>query len=351
MVETGVRYYSVHSELFVMANGTQPSTVCFNNSVSLLDQGQQGRRATAIIPNSAHRHPVFVTPVPTSVPQLQQHTAKVLLKVVSKVGKSHKMFTLRNLNPTVALSCDQLKNTIRAQLKKEIIVGDFDVGYVNGSNMVSVRTQADVAEVWSEVLAGKKVVLWCDGLKDGSKDNTTRGKKNPRTVDENTSDEETHQMSKSKKKKTSQENREERVQCTIEDLKEKHGSDFTPMQVRIWSEMISGGLHSSLDEPPISSMFLRAGKGNNSTKKKEDKNCLSEAFTQAAVAISSALSPRGPVNLGSGASPAKIIESRSKCYKQLHDLSSLKESGVLTDNEYFDEKEAVLGVLRKLKGE
>ena len=103
-----------------------------------------------------------------------------------------------------------------------------------------------------------------------------------------------------------------------------------------------------LKNPPTSSMFTRAGKGCPS-KKKEDKNSLSEAVTQAAVAISSALSPRsGSVSVSSGASPAKVIEARSKCYKQLHDLSSLKESGVLTDDEYIYEKDAVLGILRKL---
>lgn len=75
-------------------------------------------------------------------------------------------------------------------------------------------------------------------------------------------------------------------------------------------------------------MFVKAGKGNNSKKKDE----WSEAFTQAAVAISSALSPRSvTANAPSGTSPAKLIEARSKCYKQLNDLCSLKESGVLNE--------------------
>lgn len=112
--------------------------------------------------------------------------------------------------------------------------------------------------------------------------------------------------------------------------------------------MITGGMHTSVDEPPTSSMFVAAGKGNNSGKKKEEKNGMAQAFTQAAVALSSALSPRPRGN--TGASPAKLIESRSKCYKQLHDLLSLKDSGVLTEEEYLNEKDAVLGLLRKIKG-
>ena len=84
---------------------------------------------------------------------------------------------------------------------------------------------------------------------------------------ENDSDEDTNQTAKKpteavKKKRRVQEEREECVHNTIEKLKEKH-ANFTPMQIRIWSEMVAGDLHSSLDEPPKSSMFARAGSGNS----------------------------------------------------------------------------------------
>ena len=42
-------------------------------------------------------------------------------------------------------------------------------------------------------------------------------------------------------------------------LKAKHGSLFSPMQLRIWSEMVVGEIYSSLDEPPSTSMFAKAG--------------------------------------------------------------------------------------------
>ena len=47
----------------------------------------------------------------------------------------------------------------------------------------------------------------------------------------------------------------------IDALKEKHGSNFTPMQYRVWSEMVVGGVHSSTDDALTSSMFVRAGGG------------------------------------------------------------------------------------------
>ena len=48
------------------------------------------------------------------------------------------------------------------------------------------------------------------------------------------SDEDIKQIAKQpvgKKKKTIQEEREERVQTTIEKLKERHGATYTPMQI------------------------------------------------------------------------------------------------------------------------
>ena len=99
-------------------------------------------------------------------------------------------------------------------------------------------------------------------------------------------------------------------------------------------------------------MFAKAGKGP--TKKKEQSS-MSEALTQAALAISTAFSPRAPLPSSSsiqplGTSPAKEIESRSKCYKQLNELNQLRSSGIITEDEYFEEKESVMCVLRKLKG-
>ena len=47
------------------------------------------------------------------------------------------------------------------------------------------------------------------------------------------------------------------------------------------------------------------------------------------------------------ASPAKLIDNRSKCYKQLGDLSDPRNSGVLTDEEYLRKKEAIVITLKK----
>ena len=50
------------------------------------------------------------------------------------------------------------------------------------------------------------------------------------------------------------EEKEDKVHDTIKELKKKHVS---PMQLRIWSEMVVSELHSSLDKPPNTSMFVK----------------------------------------------------------------------------------------------
>ena len=52
---------------------------------------------------------------------------------------------------------------------------------------------------------------------------------------------------------------------------------------------------------------------------------------------------------GSGVgSPANLIESRSKLYKLLSELQTLRSSGVLTEEEYKAEKDVIMELLKQL---
>lgn len=53
--------------------------------------------------------------------------------------------------------------------------------------------------------------------------------------------------------------------------------------------------------------------------------------------------------VASGASPAKVLENRSKLYKQLGELQNLQSMGVLNDDEYQTEKKPIMGLLHQLK--
>lgn len=243
-----------------VAKKSQSSAICINQaygSVSVVGQGVQTcpPTARAVVPratNPSQPRSVLVTPlsgytVASSVTP-NQSIDKVLLKAESKVGKagSHKMFTLRNIN-TGIVSRDDVKRAIKSQLQGDIVAGEFDVGIVSGGNVISIRSEADVKEFWADIRMGRKAVLWCDGLKEKPTESTTSVKCKKRKgtsgveVDVNESDEDTSQTVKRpavKKRKTAQEEREERVQNTIEELKEKHGASFTPMQVQIWAKWL-----------------------------------------------------------------------------------------------------------------
>ena len=111
--------------------------------------------------------------------------------------------------------------------------------------------------------------------------------------------------------------------------------------------MFVGGIYTSLDEPPNTSMFVRAGGG---PKNKRRSNTISGAITEISTALSS-LAPKSPHPAQPTqhvCSPVKSIEGRSKCYKQLGELSNLKHSGVLSEQEYDIEKQAIMSVLKKL---
>ena len=265
---------------------------------------------------------------------------KILLKAVFKKGKKDpKTFTLRDIDRATVLSgCEALKILIRKNLKDDITSGDFDVGYIQGSSVVRVRSAEDLVELWS-CLSEKTTTLWCDGL-------CTKRKH---------SDDEDDDYPPRKVHSKRNDTDSKRVQDTVEELKVKHGSQFTQMQFRIWAELIVGGMHSSIDNPPENnSMFLRAGGGEMSKRKTQDSP-VAQALTNVASAITSAISSKLPQEqtntrvIAQGVSPAKIIDNRSKLYKQLSELKNLMTAGILSEDEYLSEKETIMDLLKQLK--
>ena len=210
------------------------------------------------------------------------------------------------------------------------------MGYIDGSAAVTMRTTEDVIEVWINILKGQKVNLWCDGLKSK---NPSSGKG---TLFEQSNEDEALQENERshKKRKVEDKEHQSKVDEVFQALKKKHGEAYTQMQFRIWSEMNVGGLRSSLEDPPNTSMFFRAG-GSSQSGTKGTADDLTKAVTQ----IASALKPNVTF---SSTSPAKVIENRSKCYKQLSELQNLKESGLLSDTEYYGEREAIMSFLKSL---
>ena len=85
---------------------------------------------------------------------------KVLLKAVLKSGKGSKLFTAEEL-----VSWDETKHAILDQLQDNV-VNDFHIGLIVEGNVITIHSTSDLKEFWSDVESGKKVMLFCKGLKD-----------------------------------------------------------------------------------------------------------------------------------------------------------------------------------------
>jgi hypothetical protein len=122
----------------------------------------------------------------------------------------------------------------------------------------------------------------------------------------------------------------------IDELKDKHVNNFSPMQYRIWGELIVGGQHVSMDEAPEKTVRLLELAEELKPSPKMPcsvQSPVAQALTEAATVLSSALAPTGRAQ-GSKSSPVKLIENRLNLYKQLSELQALRGAGVLTQEEY-----------------
>uniref|UniRef100_A0A1X7UJH2 SHOCT domain-containing protein n=1 Tax=Amphimedon queenslandica TaxID=400682 RepID=A0A1X7UJH2_AMPQE len=246
-----------------------------------------------------------------AAPTLQSPLAllKLLLKAVSKTTKKSKVFTLRDVKVNNVTSVEILKQIIKNQLTHDI-TSDFDVGYIQGTNIISIRGEKYLNDIWGGVQKqGAAALLWCDGLKVKSE----KWKKS--NVDTSFSDDD---VVVKPKKISDYAMKQKAVMKTFNELQDKHGGTDTQVQYRIWSEIINGGMYSSLFNPPNTSTFQRA-----------------RGFDRKGSASASV-------------SPSKSIDVRSKCYKQLSELSTLTKNGILTVEEFEKEKKAIMLTLNDL---
>ena len=335
----GKRVFEVRKDVPQMSQrnfhlGSQSANNCSGVSVTVNSGHPAG-----YIPGSAVTVRPVLTQASTATPR-QQAIAKVLLKAVNRKKKTAgaKMFTLRNVNTSIINTCSQMKALIRDQLHNDITEGNFDIGYLQSNTVISIRSKEDLAEIWANIKKGINITLWCDGLRVTTV-TTSRQKRRYQTNSDSDVDSGDEDNPPSKKK-----TKEDRVQKIVDDLKKQHGEKYTTMQYRIWAETVNGGMHKSTTEPPSSSMFNRAGGASTSGNKKSN-DAVSEAVSQ----ITSALTPRlASLPPSKSNSPAKIIDNRSKCYRQLGELKSLFESGLLSEAEYTAEREAIMSTLQKL---
>ncbi len=115
------------------------------------------------------------------------------------------------------------------------------------------------------------------------------------------------------------------VEEIVDELREKHGSDYTQEQYNVWAHMIQMRKHQSRECAPDKPFF------RTSTKKK------------ARVDVSDIPGPSTAV----GISPGKRIGLRTECMSQLDKLNSLFEKGIITDEQFQEMREGILSDIKK----
>ena len=109
-----------------------------------------------------------------------------------------------------------MKVLIRKQVDEEVVNDEFDVGYLQGSNVITMRNKEDIMELWSTLLKGSNTVICCDRLL--VQQSTSR--KRP-SLDTDSDDEDRPKMKKKKDEK------ESAVKKYIEDLNANHKQKYT----------------------------------------------------------------------------------------------------------------------------
>ena len=135
----------------------------------------------------------------------------------------------------------------------------------------------------------------------------------------------------------------------MHELQEIHeDDDYDIPRLRLWSRMISTGIHSDYHNPPNIPAFTGTSSKRGRLTKSHDN--LSEALSSAAVAVVDAIKGKENVSTVStkSVSPDTAVEIRMKCYQQLRYLQSLLDDGILSSSEVSEQKENILMTLRNL---
>lgn len=162
--------------------------------------------------------------------------------------------------------------------------------------------------------------------------------------------------------------REAQLMDTLDDLKDRHGGEYSHLQYRFWAQAICNSRWSSFDSPPPGRMFTAGTRA----KKTGDASPMAQALTGAAQAFAMMIKG-GPTETPLVAapppaqrptttapkpaalapvlvhSPSRRSEMRAQCYKQLQSLAEMREKGILTEDMYEEERAAILEDLRRLR--
>ena len=205
----------------------------------------------------------------------------------------------------------------------------------NKTSKLWLNNEQDVRDTLAILKRSGKLTIWCMGLRP--RHNSDR--------DSDAEDSSEQVPTKKRKISTLSEERASRVRELKVQLRQKHGPKYRSVQDALWAEMIVGGTHENMEEPPPVPMF-----GAHRPRGRPSPGNLGDALTDVADKIASALSPAAtPTRSPSGSlsSPSKSVELRGKYIQQLKDIVNLRDIGALTDVEY-EQRSVPVNLMRKV---
>ena len=265
------------------------------------------------------------------------------LKIINSKKKSD--FIIRDIHRFhgVFTSILDLKEKIMDEFGNDVpATTNFNVGYFSGRQSAKrwIMTREDLDLMYKNK---KDILLWCDACKQpNEKDCSPTGSKPAATSNEPTSK---HQKI------------ELEMDSIVSELKEKHCSNYTMPQLRLWARMIISGHHESTVDPPDVPAIT-------GIEKKTKKQSMSEAIVEAATSFASAIRSPQPNIPGEktqtppksiadahrpiGLSPGRTAELRFTKLQELKELQLLLDQNILTEDEFLEQKGLVLSSLCKL---
>ena len=236
------------------------------------------------------------------------------------------------------LSPTELKGKLMDTFKGKLpSTYDFQIGYFTkkGNSKRWIEQEADLVSMYGQFENSDTITIFCDGKQ---KEAVGQARKRKRTTDDDAGSASDH---------------EEKVRHVAEQLSEKHGDKWDQKQYLLWARMYVNKQWKSLDEEPDIPL-LRGG-----LKKVPRKESISDAITGAAIAFAKALTPQNTPTptptkqssgthspLPTGVSPASKAKLSSTYISQLRELQELRESGVLSEEEFQEQKMFALNNIR-----
>ena len=221
-----------------------------------------------------------------------------------------------------------LVDKIRVSFNNYLPSTTFDVGYIakRGNGKRWILKEADLQSMYKQFDVCDTITLFCEYSQPSSSSPTD-----------------------TRKRKSAYDDHELEVKRIALDLSKNHSDKYNEQQLRLWARMVVNGQHSDLEEPP--NIPLLTG----TSKKNPKKESITDALTGAATAFAKALSSPNTntnvctsTNTGPDISPQSKAQLRGMYISQLKDLQTLRESGVLTDEEFKEQKDMALESIRKM---